>query len=479
MPWIRALAILGGVCLLAILMSWGSFSIGLIDADSVDNWKSAMGILQGNWEGTWNHHSPLLFLSQAIALGFAKGDPRALIALNIGYSLLALWILFFEIPRTWGLSAWDRMLLFLAGGLSTILLFQVRGATLEPMSLFLSACVIFLQLRNLNQAEPVSQHWWNPTWFLMGCLFLVNYKAICIVPWLIYTNPSIWNKPISIRKYLAIAGCFLIPVVAINLLNTICGGPVLNELRALYGIAMGRSDRISGALELDFYPRLLWYFDSWWWVLIGALGSIKFLRNVRIRPIAILALYLFVLAFFLPKAPRGILLPTQLFVLLAGVTLHSLVPRMQLRALLLFVGICLQIPLVYKLHLDYQAGEAAHVSRVILKERPESINTTVGRILEPLIAPHTQLHSIIGNEAIIASRNNTQQWFLEDAYAEIAGFVAPPPRSEKVLAQGQIPLYYHPFIHLEHCEFTGRNFDEAIRQANAMKNKPHLRLYKL
>lgn len=479
MPWIRALAIFGGVSLLAFLMSWGSFSIGLIDVDSVDNWKSSMGILQGNWEGAWNHHSPLLFLSQAIALGIAKGDPRALIALNIGYSLLALWVLFFEIPRTWGLSVWDRMLLFLAGGLSTILLFQVRGATLEPMGLFLSACVIYLHLRNLNQAEPASQHWWNPTWFLMGCLFLVNYKAVCIVPWLIYTNPSIWNKPISIRKYLAIAGCFLIPVVAINLMNSICGGPVLNELRALYGIAMGRSNRISSALEFGFFLRLLWHFDSWWWILIGVLGSIKFLRNVRIRPIAILALYLFVLAFLLPKAPRGILLPTQLFVLLAGVTLLSFIPRIRVRVPLLLAGIFLQIPLVYKLHLDYQAGEAAHVSRVILMESPDSLNTTVGRILEPLISPQIELIPIMSNEAIIASRNNTQQWFLEDAYAEIAGFVAPPPRSEKVLAQGQIPLYFHPFMHLEHCEFTGRTFDEAIRQANAMKSKPHLRLYKL
>lgn len=477
MQWIRISAIFGSISLLALLMSWGSFSIGLVDFDSVDNWNSAMGILHGNWERAWNHHSPLLFLSQAIALGIGNGDPRALIALNIGYSLIALWILFFEIPRSWGWSIWDRILLFFAGGLSTILLFQVRGASLEPMSLCLSAGAIFLHLRQLNPAAQKS--WWNPTWFLMGCLFLVSYKSIFLVPWLIFTDPTLWKRPFPLRTYASIVGCFLIPVLAMNLLNAICGAPILNELRALYGIAMGRSGRIAGALEFDFYPRLFWYFDSWWWVLLGVLGSIRLLRNTSIRPLAILALYLFVLAFLLPKAPRGILLPSQLFVVLAGATLLALFPKNRVRMPLLLVGVILQIPLVSVLHLDYQEGEITHLSRVVRNESPDTLNATVGRIMEPLIAPQTVLIPILGNEAIIATRNQTQQWLLEDAYAEIAGFVAPLPRAEKPLAQAQIPMYTHPFMHLEHCEFTGRNFDEAIRQANAMLSKPHLRLYKL
>lgn len=427
------------------VMLYHSLDIGLMDWDSVDNWRTAIAISQGDFHSFWFHHSPVLFLMQAFLVGSLGPSPHSLIVLNMVCAVAAVVYLYLFLGSGWISSRTEKALLILIGGLSSILLFQVRGATIEPLALFTSIVLIHVHLKKTKASLFATK--FSASWFLFGLLLFINYKGLILLPWLVLTDTQLCLPGERKRRMVQILVGICLPLVSLNGIHFLAGGDPWGELRVLHGMVLHRWGKMERSLDALFYVKMLWHFEAWWWSLAGVLASLFYLFPARVqssslqRSLSFLVLYLMVAHSLMPKAPRAFVLTQQLLILLGYGQWILRIGHHKIRVVILAGLLGLQLPLVFHYHLAVQAGGTQEMAHTILKHKVDTVYSTVGRNLEPFLYPQVAVVALIDSEALQTLPSLTDTWIVADVYADISDIPRPVLHGRTIVAMAQEPYY--------------------------------------
>ncbi len=494
------------------LRVWKLEKVGLQEYDSVYNFLVIRQISEGNFENLFQHLSPSFFLFFA-AIYKIIPDFLILEYINALLSVLAVWCFVAWLSKIFSYSFLEKMLFLLFLGLSTYGVYGTRSLTIEALSSLLFVGILW----------AYSEKKWLFFYGFVGFMLTVNYKILLLVPFalVVFLTSILSRNNISLRNVISkifqlcrsfdLKNLFLsiLPMFFYQFLGMVLGLSWKNYPAKWWFVLFGQRKNVNVwheahffYFDLDYYFQYLFRFESP--ILLIALISSVFslLKNTHTLKRMLLFITVFTLfeMSFLAKAPRGILFILPILYFLAFETLkqvfcnidfslcHRLKSMLQINILkkwnfyvVLFLLFSYQFYLL-KTHIyDYTETYYPKIVEYLEQEKITKLVGTVGINIQAFL-PQSIDYQIIRFEKEIPNwQKKGYEYCLIDDYHRLVGAeVFDSLRSLKPIMEFKEPTLFSPLLYLEHCEFTGMTFQEALQtQKGVSQDRSNLRLIKL
>jgi hypothetical protein len=246
---------------------------------------------------------------------------------------------------------------------------------------------------------------------------------------------------------------------------------------------------------------------KWFYKENYLLGGLK--PHNRLKPISsehnplttkllLIMLFTFLQMTILPKAPRGILL---LFPLLYGFAfagwygsykkiksqIEANYPKKLLNgclAVAIVLSLGYQFDKLNKNIYTYQQSNYAPIVQVLQAQKATKVMATAGINLQFFLPQTIDFQVILFPKDIATYKAQGFEYLLIDQYYQVIGATVfdtlTLPQTAKTLFRGTEKTLLPPLLHLEHCEFTGYTFEQALANQKTMAaHAQHLHLIKL
>jgi hypothetical protein len=154
------------------------------------------------------------------------------------------------------------------------------------------------------------------------------------------------------------------------------------------------------------------------------------------------------------------------------------------------LGLALSLNLTYQLHklnqtiYVYQETNYPKIAQVLAAEKATKIMATAGINLQFFLPQTIDFQVVLFPEDIKKLKAQGFDYLLIDNYYQVVGATVFEKTASQpyknTLFTGTENTLLSPLLHLEHCEFTGYTFWQALQNQKAMQKRTnHLRLIKL
>ncbi len=503
------------LCLfLWFLRVWNLEKIGLQEYDSVYNFLVIRQISEGNFENLFQHLSPSFFLFFA---GIYKIFPHFLVLeyANAVLNVLAVWFFVAWLSKIFSYSFFQKTLFLLFVGLSTYGVYGTRSLTIEAMSSLLFVGILWTYFEKK----------WLFFFAILGFMLTVNYKILLFVPFVfvVFLISFLSRNNISLRNVISkifhlcksfhLQNLFLliIPMFFYQILGMILGVSWKSYPAQWLFVFVGRKasnvwhEAPFWYFDLDYYFQYLFCFESPV-LLLGLIGSVGFVHFEQAKAystvkktLLFMAIFSLLEMSFLAKAPRGILFILPILHFLAFETvkqvfdampslLSSKMPFQKFHFFkkwsFYFVFFLLFFYQFYllKTHIyDYTESNYPKMVEYLTEKKITKLVGTVGINIQAFL-PQSIDYQIIRFEKEIPNwQKKGYEYCLIDDYHRLVGAeVFDSLRSLKPMIEFGEPTLHSPLLYLEHCEFTGMTFEQALQtQKQVSQDLSNLRLVKL
>ncbi|SFB70608.1 hypothetical protein SAMN05421780_10111 [Flexibacter flexilis DSM 6793] len=453
--------------------------LGLPTFDATYNAHIIKQITDGNWANLYNHASPTFFVLFA-PLYWLWPKFVFLQAFNAGIMVAAVvaWAIFWTHWSKW--QAWQIGAFVGAVGLSPVLVHNARGFSIEALSLVCVAVVLHYFLVSIRQA---SGYWKAAFWASVG--LTINYKLLLVWGIFLFIFFIQKEKQITVKQILSILIAASFPILAAMCLGYAVGLKFWLYPAVLYHVLLRPEANAAGvslALGHDwiFYFKYFWQFDNLITLLFILAGIFTFffhknrwakLRNADVESIVLLIIVLYFTEIcLLPKAPR-ILLP--LCTLSVGFGLSKIQNLFSKKLVLKYATglLCVSWSAVatWQNIRPYTHSNYAKAADILPKNTKNELVSTVG-INAFQYLPEANIHFAFEDSAA-----QHYEYLLLDDYRFLANIPTAQRFNTKqytLLGQWPEPSLGSAILWLEHCEFSGLNFQQTLHLRDSICSKP-------
>jgi hypothetical protein len=483
----RIIAYLFAGMLLWLLRIRGLEESGFYDFDAVKNFMLASEIAQGNFKNLFYHTAPFfnLYLSFLVKLFDGFLIPHYI---NASLVVIAL-IVFTEFIRRE--LKWDLMksLLFLMlSGTSIALVNFSRYLAVESLSLLVFVVLAIVYYKSIATGKTKYFYW---AAFVYAVLFGLNYKAILLFPVFVLVELYQQKRILRFKEIWQAGLVFCVPFLFLILFAILAGLHPLQYFAVFFAELLGRATTHANATFFDtdilFYFKLFLYFENPLLIAAVLLFPVLLFQNRwHVRKEFSLYMYLFLIGYaillgmsLVPKAPRGILhiYPILYFLLFLSIDeqINNRRTKIAIFVFLAFYNLFGVAKHIYA----YTENNYQTFADYINKSEHTEVATTASLNIFPYLDRHVEAHLLMDNEDLSMYSRNTGKLLLEDSYHAIAGIPFDSAAGRTVMQARQNTLLA-PYLILEHCEFSGRSFEEAMQARKALQEaKYHLRLIEI
>ncbi|KMQ50737.1 hypothetical protein CHISP_2420 [Chitinispirillum alkaliphilum] len=465
-----ALAYFAAGIFLWLLRIKGLAQSGLYDHDSVRNYQVATDLANGIYDYLFNHTAPLFNIYLA-ALVKVFQDYHIPVIINASLIVIAL-IIFTEFLRKqlrWDLLTSITFLLF--AGTSIALVNFSRYFAIEASSFLMFIILLTIYYKSIKQGRAKDLYWSS---FLTAALISINYKAILIIPVFILVELLQKNRKHSLREYVKAGVFFSIPFVFFIFVAAAAGLHPLSQIGRLYLELLGRTSTHNNPTFIDtdflFYFKLFFNFENPFIIIAILLFPLMLLKKKWLdRKNISLHFYLFVIAYSLfigmsliPKAPRGILFTYPIFYLFLFLIISENISCYKIRNSLV---ICLTLFNIWGINrhiYSYTENNYREIAQIINSTGYSDVATIVTLNVHPYLREGIEARVLFDNSSLKDKLNKGSSFILvEDKYSRIAGLPFDTVEGNEIFRTKHKTLL-SPYLILEHCEFSGKTFNEAL-----------------
>ncbi len=486
------LEIAGFSLLLVLLFFLKAYRIpeqGLIDYDSVKNLQVAREMGKGNFQNLYRHASPGFNLLLAGVVNIF-GNYRWAEYLNCGVMLLATLIFSRFVSRELKFKTSEALFLFALIGSSLTLTFLGRSLTFDGLAFFLYCLFLKYYYQALLSQEKRKFYL---AAFFYGLLFTVDYKVLLLLPIIILLQIYQEGRSLRIKQWLACALIIFLVFSFFALAGVLVSLPWY-KYYLVAGIIPFKSDdhpnRVVGFFNADllYYFRYLFSFENPL-LLIGLLFSpfaLKFgrlLTNRKINLVIFLAFFAFCLFLgmsVIQKAPRGLLYAYPLLYTLAFLTFKKYLLNKYLLAAVLISGIAFNFYAIQKNIYQYSQTNYGQIAAYLENRQVKKLAVTVSNKIIPFTDSGVELKEITHSDQLKSLKKAGYEYLLIDDYYKLTGIELKLGGYQDAVLEVPEPGMLTPLLGLEHCEFAGFSYAEALAiNKELQQQKTHLRLIRL
>lgn len=499
------------------LVLWFTYSfnlsqVGLQEYDSVKNFYIIKDIANGDFSAMFQHGSPTFFLFFSF---FYKIFPSflALEYVNNAVNVIAVFIFTQVFAQHFSYSFWQKCLLLVYLGLCTYFVYGTRSFTIESMTLLCFAAMLWAYF-NKTKLQLF--------WILTAIMLTINYKILLFFPVIALhqsflflqthqysvkkTYNTLLNNELQIKfiKYLGqILLFFATPFLVYILLGMMLGVSWKAYPAHWFFVLIMRKnlnpwqESTTLHFDIDFYFQYLLNFESplllaglfFWvyfsWKTLQELRQDKKMSSLKKDDIFTKQVFLLIAVLFtllemsiLPKAPRGILLILPMLYLFAFEFLRYFTEQITsirtakiLFSCLVLSAIAYQYCLIYTHIYAYSSTNYPKIADYLRQNNITKLATTVGINFKPFAPENTTVTPILfEKEAKKLQEQGYQYCLIDDYHRLVEANVFDSLRSLPAVIEFPEPTLYSPLLYLEHCEFTGNTFQEALSTQEIVKN---------
>jgi hypothetical protein len=512
---------------------YGLSNVGLQEYDSVKNFFIVKDIANGNFTDMFQHGSPTFFLFFATIYKFfpshlALEYTNAL--LNIG--AIAIFTHIFAYHFTY--KFWQKCFFLLYLGSSLYLVYGTRSFAIESMTLLFFAAMLWYYLR-ISYSPSKKTNDLVILWILTALILTINYKILLFFPvffiielYKYYAIEKTFSRLFT-AKYMNSALVSLsfypltlaIPFFFYMILGVFLGVSWKSYPAHWFFVLIMRKNlnawKSIGTLhfDIDYYYLYLQNFESpiivfcYFSLIILLLLSTNnkfrhfFPFNIwNLQQTQILIILVFMVSFtlvemsILPKAPRGILLILPILYFFAFEFINKILLLLSnlkfknnsqetIYSKILFIGILIflilyQYSQVEKHIYTYTSSNYPKISNYLQEKNITKLTVTVGINSKFFIPKEVELQTILFERDLINLKKQGYDYCLIDDYHKIVGAnVFDSLRTLPTVFAVREPTLFSALLYLEHCEFTGYTYKEALAvRETLMKDSVNLRLIK-
>lgn len=462
---------------------------GLMDYDSVKNYQVAREMLEGNFQNMFRHASPAfnLLLTGLLAV-FSQYYWAEL--LNSGLFLLATLVFCRFIARQLQLKLPEAFLLFVFSGTALTLTFLGRSLTFDGLAFlfyafFLKHFYLALTRRSEKQLYLAA--------ILYGFMFTVDYKVLVLLPIVLLISFFQRKVRFTLRQ---IAVCLLLIFLVFNffaVLGWVCGQPWHKYYLVAGIIPFKDSDhpnRVVGFFNWDvlYYIKYLFFFENPLLVFGILLAPFAFPlgrywqdREFNLLVFMLILAYCFLAGMaIIQKAPRGLLYAYPLLYTITFLTLKKYVTHSLAFAGLILTGIGFNVFSVCQNVYPYSQSNYAQVAKFLQRQQVTQVASTVSNRILPFAPVGLELKEVTRTSQLANLKAQGYQYLIIDDYYKITGIALDLRPYKNVVLEMPEPVLLSPLLALEHCEFAGFSFEEALHIHRELLRRPeHLRVVKL
>ncbi|MFN8357834.1 MAG: hypothetical protein U0Y10_25465 [Spirosomataceae bacterium] len=467
--------------------AWRLEQVGLTAYDIVRNYEVIQQVASGNFSSIFNHLStPLYLLYSPIYQAF--GGFLSLEYCTILFSVLALWRWQVVLQRAFGLSVGECCAFILLAGTSTILTDQARSIAVEPLSLWLCAEWLGLYWGQTTSSSTQRTH---KAWVVMSVLICLNYKALLLLPTLVVVNFFTQKPSFPWKEYLT--GLLWVSLGQLTVWGTgVLLGANWKSFLGTWHYILFRPEGVNPwkqvvtfQADFFFYLHYLADFES----IILLIGLTLFAYNwwrstSKIHQQAALVWFVVVTWLgmsLLSKAPRGLTFAYPLLYGLALVGWREVLRQKWAFILVMTLGLCSNFYHLQQTIFQYQPTRYPQVAVYLKQHHIHKIALTVGIHLKPFLEPNIETSVVRFESDLPALHAQGFEYVLVDDYHRIAGAnVFERLRQQQPVLALPEPMLLMPILYLEHCEFTGLSYSQALDLQHCIAQEPYqLRLVRL
>lgn len=453
--------------------------LGLPTFDATYNAHIIKQISEGNWANLYNHASPTFFVVfTPVYLLFPKFVFLQALNAAIMAAAVVAWAMFWKYWGKW--KAWQIWTFGGTMGLSPVVVHNARAFSIEALSLLLVVVVLHYFLKSLHHQSG----YWKAAFFASLGL-TINYKLLLIWGLLGLLFVIKENKKITVNQVFKITFASAIPVLAVMAWGYAMGLKFWLYPAVLYHVLLRPEANAAGVslafgYDRGFYFRYFWHFDNLLIVLCIAATFFYFFLDrkwwSRLRKadfemiITSISILYFIEICLLPKAPR-ILLP--LYGLALGLSLckvqKSFTEQTILKTTLGLLLVGWSGVATWQNVQPYTHSNYAKVAHFLPENTKNELVSTIG-INAFQYLPNANIHFAFSDSVA-----QTYDYLLLDDYRFLANIPTAQHFNTKqytLLGQWPVPSLASPILWLEHCEFSGLDFNKTLHLRDSICAKP-------
>ncbi len=499
---------------------------GLPEYDSVRNFFIVQAMTEGDFSEFYHHGSPTFYLFFWVVANFSN-NAHVWLAVNAGLQTFALAVFAIRFANIFQYNRWWQMAWVLFVGSGTYWVYCTRSFAIESLTMAVFACLFWFYtqphfaLLNLQSKQPARYFW-----LCFALLLTINYKILLFLPVFIVAQTLVCENLTTkhlvnnrLKSILQILILLALPFTVLWLLGIILGVSWKTYPATWYFLLFAKNSNSNVwrevstfSWDIDFYLQYLLYFESPF-LLLGLLLFLAFYwiepkpKLKQLAAIKILLITVLTLAGMsvLPKAPRGILLILPLlyglafegvfqlfnFKLAKFLKLSKFFEKLRLSTSATIANVTTFLLFFFLFFSQYQNLQTHiyqdtttnynQISNALAAEKDVKLLTTVGINAKFFLPNSLSFKTLHFAHEIDSFRKQGYTHLLIDDYYKVVkatSFDSLAAKYEKqtILALPEKTLL-DPMLHLEHCEFTGHTFQEALLNQQKMeKEKVQLKL---
>ncbi len=504
--------------------------VGLQEYDSVKNFFIVKEIAQGNFQEMFQHGSPTFFLFFAFVYKIFPSF-LALEYTNAVLSVVAMLIFTHTFSFFLQYHFWEKCLLFCYMSSATYIVYGTRSFAIEAMTLLCFAVMLWLHFQVKNKKY---------FWFSTAIMLTINYKILLFFPVIFLFQFFMVCKNYQLSLIGGLKSIFLgeLQTKFIQTLRQIATIFTLVFISyVVFGLFVGVSWKAYPAhwffvlimrknlnawqpmqtlhFDIDFYWHYWLHFESplllaglLFLLFVGGfsffhvqnLGKMTqteaaqqkelfFHKSVFWLSFSCMAVVITLLEMsILPKAPRGILLILPILYLFAFECVRYYSQKIQPKtAATTFFWVIMLGSIAYQYWLidthiySYTTTNYPKIANYLKEKKITKIATTVGINLKPFLADNTVLTPILFENDLQVLKKDGYRYCLIDDYHRLVGAnVFDSLRNLPTVVGFIEPTLYSPLLYVEHCEFTGYTFEEALQtRQKVLQDSSQIRLIRI
>lgn len=451
--------------------------VGLLDFDSVTNFGVAKALAAGDFTNLFKHASPTFNLFLALLVKVTP-DFIWLEKLNGLLILGGVYLCSRFAGRHLSLKWWQELFLFAVAGSSLTLTYQGRSLSLEALS-FLGFCAFFLAY--FQSLMAFRRKGFFGTVLLYGVLLTVNYKLLVLLPIILLIEMYQQNRKITGRQWLAAAGLVVLVFVLYSVLGFLLGLSLWRYLFVAGAVVLKSTihPTINVPLfnfDVGFYFRYLFSFENPF-LLIGLLlfpftiGLKQMLQHRKMNAglyVAVFGLCLLFGMSLLQKAPRGIMPAYPLLYLLSCLGFLHFIKNKALQACVFLAMLGFNLYTIQQNIFWYADSGNPEMAKYLAQNRITKIATTASNRILSFVPETTEVKMVFRNEELKALKAQGYNYLLIDDSYKI-GRIPLGIKYKKVVAAYPDKVLQAPVFALEHAEYSGMTYDEALEISNTLR----------
>lgn len=467
--------------LLCIFKNYRLETLVLPDYDSASNFLVGREIAAGNFTNMFRHASPTFNLLTGLALAFTTRI-FTLAFLNNALAIVSSIIFCRFAAHEFKLHNWQELVIFILAGTSVTVTFLGRGLSFEPMGML--GFSVFFVVYYYSFKKPESRYFYLAV-LVFSVLLTVNYKVLVLLPIIAVIELFQKDRQHHLRTWLY---AFLIPVFVFafySLLSFWLGFGLVRYAAVAAAIAFNPDDhpyRDPGFFNFDvlFYIKYLFQFENPLLLLSAVVFPFtlkwnEILKNRKITP----ELYLFIFIYcilagmsVIQKAPRGIIFAYPLLYITVILNLKHFNVKKYASIATCAVMVLINLYLTNLYVYNFSGSHYAELADYLKKSGINKVAVTVSKQIIPLLPPDADVNVLNHHSQFPDLKKAGYNYLIIDDYYRITCMNLKPKYKKIIKAYREKPLL-NPIFALEHCEYSGLNFNEALQISDSLNAKPY------